>query len=99
MAELRRYGTNPTLETRTESYETVDKQKRYNQIIEVLKKCGSQTAKEISVNMMNLGYTNNGERNNASPRLTELMQQGIVEPIGKTKCKFTGKTVTVFDLR
>ena len=34
--EPRRYGTNPTLETRSLANNSVDKQKRYKQIIEIL---------------------------------------------------------------
>ena len=35
--KLRRPGTNPTLETRSESYECIDKRKRYSEIIEIMK--------------------------------------------------------------
>ena len=94
----RRYGTNPTTETRGESYESVDKEKRYKQIIEVL--CGKKmTAKEIAVEMWNRGYIPTSERNFTSPRLTELSYKGVVEPIGKQKCQWTGKTVSVYKLR
>lgn len=98
MIELRRYGTIPTLDTRSESNETVDKKKRYKQIIEVLK--GKQmTAKEIAVEMCNKGYIPTSERNFTAPRLTELSKQGIVEPIGKQRCEYTGKTVAIYSLR
>lgn len=92
-----RNGVPVTLSTRAESHETVDKQKRYSQIIEVLD--GKQmTAKEIAVEMYKRGYIPNSERNFTAPRLTELSQLGIVEPIGKVKCKYTGKTVAVYQL-
>ena len=45
------------------------------------------------------GYTNNDDRNNAAPRLTELCISGEVEPVGKKKCQYTGKMVTVYEVR
>lgn len=87
-----------TLENRRESYESVDKQKRYIQILEVLGK-NKMTAKEIAVEMFKRGMIPNSERNFTAPRLTELSYEGIVEPIGKKKCEYTGKTVSVFQLR
>ena len=91
-------GQPVTMETRHDSYEKVDKQKRYRQIKEILNE-RSMTAKEIAVRMLEKGYTNNDDRNNSAPRLTELCQMGEVEPIGKVRCNYTGKTVTVYALR
>ena len=98
--EQRRYGQDITLETRAESHEKVDKAKRYRQIKSILsgRKRGL-TAKEIAVIMCKKGYIPTSERNFAAPRLTELCEQGIVEPIGKTICEYTGKKVTVYQLR
>lgn len=96
----RRPGTNPSLETRAEAHETVDKKKRYKQIIEIMiDNKEPMTAKEISVEMHKRGYTPTSERNFSSPRITELLQNGTLDIIGKKKCKFTGKTVTVYELR
>ena len=39
-----------------------------------------------------------GERNYSAPRLSEMCEKGITEPVGKTKCWYTGRTVTVYDL-
>lgn len=98
MFEPRRTGEIVTFETRGEAHEDVDKNIRYNQIIDVLK--GKEmTAKEIAVEMFKRGYIPTSERNFTSPRLTELSYKGIVEPIGKTKCQYTGKTVAVYKLR
>lgn len=97
--EYRRYGTNPTLETRADANETVDKKKRYKQIVEILVGGKEMTAKEIAVEMCNRGYIPTNERNFTAPRLTELSYKGIVEPIGKQKCEYTGKTVAVYSLR
>lgn len=93
-----RHGTPITLSTRAESHENVDKQKRYSQIIECLQD-KPMTAKEIAVEMWKRGYIPNSERNFTAPRLTELSRDGVVEPIGKVKCEYTGKTVAVYSLR
>lgn len=91
-------GENTTVETRHEAHETVNKEKRYQQIIGVLREYGPMTAKEVAVKLAAKGYVPDAERNWSAPRLSELSQKGIVEPIGKTKCKYTGKTVAVYDL-
>lgn len=99
MIELRRYGTNPSLETRAEANETVDRKKRYKQIVEIMQDNKEpMTAKEISMAMYKRGYTPTGERNFSSPRITELLKNGILDVIGKKKCRFTGKTVSVYRL-
>ena len=98
--EIRRAGEMTTLDTRGEAHESVDKKKRYSQIIECLIESRiGLTAKEIAVIMMQKGYIPTSERNFTAPRLTEMMEQGVVEPIGKTTCQYTGKTVTVYALR
>ncbi len=97
--EVRRPGTIPTIETRGESHVKVDKQKRYSQIMECFKEAQNLTAKECAVIMHRKGYIPSTERNYTAPRLTELSKAGIVEPIGKTKCAYTGKTVAVYGVR
>ena len=92
-------GEIPTFETRFEANESVDKQLRYKQIFEILLEYpNGLTAKEIAVEMCKRGYTPTSERNFTSPRLTEMSRVGIVEPIGKTKCRYSGKMVSVFKL-
>ena len=93
-----RRGEIVTLETRGESEEKVDKQKRYKQIIEFLK-TQDGTAKECAIYMMERGYIPTSERNFTAPRLTELSKNGIVEPIGKKLCKYTGRKVAVYSLK
>ena len=88
---------NPSLETRHDSYESVDTNKRYNQILEILKN-NKMTAKEIAVEMKNRGYSNTDERNLTAPRLNELVNKGIVDCIGKTKCEYSGKMVGVYQV-
>ena len=91
-------GELTPMETRAESHELVDKEKRYRQIVECLSMHPKLTAKEIAVLMYLHGYTPTSERNFTAPRLTELSQKGIVEPVGKKQCAFTGRMVTVYDL-
>lgn len=98
--ELRMPGTNPTLETRHDSHIQIlpNKQRRYKQIIEVLREKGPMTAKECAVAMHRKSYIPTTERNYTAPRLNELSDMGVVEPIGKKKCIYTGKTVAVYGL-
>ena len=105
MIEVRKAGEIPTFDTRAEANEKVDREKRYKQIIEVLdgmkRENGREalTAKEIAVVMFRNGLIPTTERNFTAPRLTELSEKGIVEPAGKTKCRWTGRTVTAYRLR
>ncbi|MBP5423759.1 MAG: hypothetical protein J6Y78_15090 [Paludibacteraceae bacterium] len=97
--ETRQNGEFTTLETRAESHETVDKKRRYSQIIECLTENGDLTAKECAVIMMSKGYIPTSERNFTAPRMTEMSQKGIIEPVGKKICSYTGKKVAVYSLR
>ena len=89
-----------TLETRQLSFTDIQdkKKKRYEQI---LNRLGNRemTAKEIAVEMFELGMIASTERNYTAPRLTELEQMGYVEVIGKKKCEWTGKMVAVYRRR
>lgn len=94
----RQAGEHTTLETRREANERIDKQRRYNEILECLK--GKKlTAKEVANEMWMRGMIPTNERNFTAPRLTELCQQGVVDVVGKKKCLYTGKTVAVYEVR
>lgn len=95
--ERRLPGEITSFDTRKEAYDTVDKKKRYKQIIEILFN-RDLTAKEIAVEMYNRGFTPNDERNFSAPRLTELCRCGKVDIIGKKRCEYTGKKVSVYRL-
>ena len=85
-----------TSETRQLSFNDIQlKTKvRYEQILDRLNK--PKTAKEIAVELFELGVIPSTERNYTAPRLTELENKGIVQVIGKKKCKYTGKMVAVY---
>ena len=96
--EKRNPGEYTTLETRDESHEKVDKKKRYREILECLD--GKElTAKEIADAMFRKGYIPTNERNYSAPRLTEMAEEGMVEPVGKKVCQWTGKKVAVYAIR
>ena len=98
--EKRFPGELVTFTTRSFANESVDREKRYKQIIDILKDNSKpMTAKEISVEMYKRGFTPTSERNFSSPRITELLRNGTLDVVGKKRCKFTGKTVTVYKLR
>lgn len=99
--EPRHLGEITTFDTRKESEMTVDKLKRYKQIIEILVDNDNQplSAKEIAVEMKKRNYTPTSERNFSSPRITELLKKGVIDCLGKKKCEYTNKTVSVFALR
>lgn len=86
-----------TQQTRQMSFEDIKpkRQVRYNQILDRLDI--PKTAKEIAVELFELGFIPSTERNYTSPRLTELEELGIVKQVGKKKCKYTGKMVTIYE--
>ena len=71
------------------------KRKRYEQILNRLGK--PKTAKELAVELFELGFIPSTERNYTAPRLTELEKMGFVKVIDKKKCEYTGKTVAVYE--
>lgn len=85
--------------TRQLSFEDIKpKQKiRYQQILDRLC-CGNKTAKEIAVELYELGYIPSTERNYTAPRLTELENMEYVKVVDKKKCQYTGKQVTVYKI-
>ena len=86
-----------TGQTRQVSFDDIqDKAKiRYIQILNRLDK--PKTAKELAVELYELGFIPSTERNYTAPRLTELERMGYVRAIGKKKCEYTSKTVAVYE--
>ena len=97
---IRNYGENTTAECRHDSHEVTDKQKRYRQILVTLK-CSVEpmTAYEIAENLYINGIVDRIDRNYVSPRMTEMCQIGITEPVGKKYCSVTGRFVTAYQIR
>ena len=95
----RRPGQPITLDTKAEAYEGVDRLRRQQQILSLLEELGPMTAKEVAVEMHRRGMTGSDDRNFAAPRLNELSKLGLVEPIGKKRCDYTGKSVAVYARR
>ena len=82
--------------TRQLSFEDIQdkKRKRYEQILNRLDK--PKTAKELAVELFELGFIPSTERNYTAPRLTELEKMGLVKVIDKKKCEYTGKKVAIY---
>ena len=87
-----------TQTTRQMSFDDIqDKTKiRYIQILNRLDK--PKTAKELAVELFDLGFIPSTERNFVSPRLTELLKKGKVQTIGKRVCKYSNRKVAVFKI-
>lgn len=85
-----------TIETRRESNEKIDKKAREEQVLEISSDGQERTARQIAFEMQERGFINNAERNNASPRLSKLLEKRKVVIVGKEIDKITGKKVAVF---
>lgn len=85
--------------TRQLSFEDVKPKRkiRYEQILDRLL-TGTKTAKEIAVELFEIGLIPSTERNYTAPRLTELEKMGLVQVINKKKCDYTGKMVAVYQI-
>lgn len=82
-----------TKETRIESLKSLDRAKRYREIIEALKdEPDGLTARELA------NILGSEERNYVAPRLTELEYKGIVKSIGKKLDEKTKRWVAVYVL-
>lgn len=77
-----------TRETRIESYITTPRQKRKRQIIDALTE--PMTARQIA---RKLGYA---DLNAVKPRLTELVNDGILEVAGKAYDMTTSRNVAMY---
>lgn len=87
-----------TEETRKQSYEEIKpkKEMRYDLILDRLDR--PKTAKELAVELFKYGLIQTDERNQTAPRLTELVQKGIVKTLPNKKiCQYTGKWVALYE--
>lgn len=96
----RNYGENTTAECRHDSNEATKKQKRYLQILTILRSSIEPlTSFEIAMILFKNGFVDRIDRNYVSPRMTEMCQIGITEPVGKKYCSVTGRFVTAYQIR
>ena len=88
-------------ETRRKSYHAVqpDAGIRRQIILDILTGSEGMTAQEIAGELHRRGITPSGERNFASPRLTELKAAGTIEVTGKKQCYRTGRSVAVWTVK
>ena len=86
--------------TRRMSYEEIlgSLGPRYQAILEALRERSRSTARELALYLWKRGKIPSPERNYVHPRLTELVDDGLVRVVGKRICSVTGKMVAVYDL-
>lgn len=87
-----------TTQTRQLSFDDIQMKKkiRYEQILSRMDK--PKTAKEIAVELFELGLIPSTDRNYTAPRLTELEKKyKLVKVVDKKKCQYSGKTVAVYE--
>lgn len=86
-----------TKQTRRESNQEVRRDKKNRMILEQLS-YGPATARELAVMLHKHGLTLTADRNETAPRLTEMMQRGVVEVCGKKKDSLTGRKAAVYQI-
>lgn len=87
-----------TKQTRRESYENLDVETLYKNIKDVLAGGIKLTAREIAEILYWRGVVVYPVRQAVAPRLTELVDKGIVEVVGKIHDTQTGRNVAVYRL-
>ena len=87
-----------TVKTRRESYELLDNETLYKHIISVLKKKSSLTAREIAQTLYEEKYIPYPVRQAVAPRLTELVDEGILIVSGKVYDEVTKRHVAAYRL-
>lgn len=86
-----------TKQTRRESNQEVRRDKKNRMILEQLS-YGPATARELAVMLHKHGLTLTADRNETAPRLTEMMQRGVVEVCGKKKDSLTGRKAAMYQI-
>lgn len=87
-----------TEQTRNESYDELRKSLSDKQevVMFILENYGEMTAREIAKEMYEMCITNTNERNNAQPRLNELVKKNLVEVVGKKHDDVTNRNVALY---
>lgn len=86
-----------TRQTRRESNEKTDRKGMYSMILKELS-YGDMTAREIGAILYRHGLVLSPSRQQVQPRLTELMQDGKIEVVGKRRDSLTKRSVAVYRL-
>lgn len=86
-----------TRQTRRESNEKTDRKGMYSMILKELS-YGDMTAREIGAILYRHGLVLSPSRQQVQPRLTELMQDGKIEVVGKRRDSLTRRSVAVYRL-
>lgn len=86
-----------TRQTRRESNEKTDRQGMHSMILKELS-YGDMTAREIGAILYRHGLVLSPSRQQVQPRLTELMQDGKIEVVGKRRDSLTKRSVAVYRL-
>lgn len=87
-----------TRETRREAHESVipEKAKRWQLVYDALRAHGPSTAEELAERLFAEGKIPYANRTFTAPRLTELLQAGMVETCGKRTSRVSGKSIAVW---
>ena len=86
-----------TRQTRRESNQKLDKKAIHKLVLDQLT-YGGMTAREIGVILYRHGLVREPTRQQVHPRLTELMQDGKIEVVGKRRDSLTKRSVAVYRL-
>ena len=88
-----------TSQTRWDSFEKLDRNRMYSLILNVVYRDKSEeglTAREIAIILYEKGLTRSNERGQVQPRLTELVDRGDIEVVGKKYDNLTERKVATY---
>ena len=93
--------SNITKTTRKESFNKVNKTlgERQLMVLDYLKALGNSTARELAIEMWKDGNIITPERNMVHPRLNELVENDLVEVVGKRKDEMMNRMVAVYKIK
>ncbi len=86
-----------TRQTRRESNQQVDRKTIHKLVLDQLS-YGDMTAREIGAVLYRHGLVPTPSRQQVQPRLTELVQDGLIEVVGKRLDSVTKRRVAVYHL-
>lgn len=89
-----------TSDTRFDSFQSTNRKRLYQLITSVLKEYSEgMTAREIAIKLYNQGFLLSNERQATAPRLTEMVDKGLIVVVGKKKDTVTQKQVAVYAIK